>query len=209
MLFHVTSGLSLTHTHTLTLTLKLMECDVLSQNKLQQENKKKNQTDGLVDHRFNEKKRPEQKMSALNLWLKSWSWLITSKVHFQFTANQPRPPLCPAAERSPRHSNSKTCNHWVRARAHVDDRSLPLLPVLPSGCCLSGSARWSTNQIRWPQRQSDGCQVIVKYQRFLSVINAKIFDLPFKKIVPIFPQVFFFLQNIQALLCTAKKIRFC
>lgn len=46
-----------------TLTLKLMECDILSLNKQQQGNK--NQTDGLVDHRFNEKKRPEQKISAL------------------------------------------------------------------------------------------------------------------------------------------------
>lgn len=27
---------------------------------------------------------------------------------------------------------------------------------------------------------------------FLSIINAKIFDLPFKKIVPIFPQVFLY-----------------
>lgn len=36
---------------------------------------------------------------------------------------------------------------------------------------------------------SDGCRVIVKY---LGVINAKVFDLPFKKIVPIFPQVVFY-----------------
>lgn len=45
------------------LTLKLMECDILGQNKQQRGNKK--QTDGLVDHRFNEKNRPEQKISAL------------------------------------------------------------------------------------------------------------------------------------------------
>lgn len=74
----------------------------------------------------------------------------------------------------------------------VEDRSLRLLPVV-------------SRPVLRLQLQSDVCRVIVKY---LSVVNAKIFqDLPFKKIVPIFPQVFF-LQNIQVLFCTAKKIMF-
>lgn len=58
----------------------------------------------------------------------------------------------------------------------VEDRSLRLLPVV-------------SRPVLRLQLQSDVCRVIVKY---LSVV-AKIFEgLPFKKIVPIFPQVVFY-----------------
>lgn len=87
---------------------------------------------------------------------------------------------------SRRHGNGERGATAQRGRVHKCQWKIGAFALLPAATV----SRPNPPGNRSDPLKSDVRQVIVKY---LSVVNAKISeDRPFKKIVPIFPQVFFY-----------------